>query len=44
MAEVAKLYAARFTEQELKDLLAFYNSPVGKKIVAERADSRRCRA
>lgn len=34
-AEVAKLYAEHFTEQELKDLLVFYNSPVGKKFVAE---------
>ena len=30
--EVAKLYAARFTEQELKDALAFYKSPLGKKL------------
>ncbi len=36
-AEVAKIYAEHFTEQELKDLLAFYNSPVGKKFVAEQA-------
>ena len=28
--EVAKLYAARFTEQELKDTLAFYKSPLGR--------------
>jgi hypothetical protein len=34
-AEVAKIYAEHFTEQELKDLLAFYNSAVGKKYVAE---------
>ncbi len=33
--EVAKLYASRFTEQELKNALAFYKSPLGKKIVAE---------
>ena len=37
-AEVAKIYAERFTEQELKDLLAFYNSPVGKKFVVEQGD------
>jgi hypothetical protein len=30
---VVKLYAARFTEQELKDLLAFYKTPLGKKMV-----------
>jgi hypothetical protein len=33
--EVAKVYASRFTEQELKDLLAFYKSPLGKKMLAE---------
>jgi len=31
--EVAKLYAANFTEQELKDVLAFYQSPSGKKLL-----------
>jgi hypothetical protein len=29
---MAKLYAAAFTEQELKDALAFYKSALGKKI------------
>ena len=33
--EVAKLYASRFTEQELKDTLAFYKSPLGKKLLIE---------
>ena len=33
--DVAKLYATTFTEQELKDLLAFYKSPAGKKIITE---------
>jgi hypothetical protein len=33
--EVAKLYASRFTEQELKDTLAFYKSPLGKKLLVE---------
>ena len=33
--EVAKIYASRFTEQELKDTLAFYKSPLGKKILTE---------
>lgn len=33
--EVAKLYTERFTEAELKELLAFYSSPVGKKLVIE---------
>jgi hypothetical protein len=33
--DVAKLYAARFTEQELKDALAFYKTPLGRKMLAE---------
>lgn len=33
--EVAKLYTERFSEQELKEILAFYKSPVGKKLVVE---------
>ena len=33
--EVAKLYATHFTEAELKDLLAFYKSPVGMKLITE---------
>ena len=33
--EVARLYAVRFTEPELKDALAFYKSPLGQKIVAQ---------
>jgi hypothetical protein len=33
--KVAELYAEHFTEQELKDILAFYRSPVGKKMLAE---------
>jgi hypothetical protein len=33
--EAARLYATRFTEQELKDALAFYRSPLGKKIIVE---------
>src|SRR6185312_832134 len=31
--EVAKLYAANFTEQELKDVLGFYQSSSGKKLL-----------
>jgi hypothetical protein len=31
--QIAKFYAARFTEQELKDVLAFYRSPVGVKVI-----------
>jgi uncharacterized protein len=33
--ETARLYAVRFTEQELKDALAFYKSPLGRKLLAE---------
>jgi len=35
MTEVAKIYASRFTEQELKDALTFYKSPLGRKLVTE---------
>ena len=31
--EVAKYYATDFTEQELKDILVFYQSPTGKKLL-----------
>jgi hypothetical protein len=31
----ARLYALRFTEPELKDVLAFYKSPIGRKMVAQ---------
>jgi uncharacterized protein len=33
--EIARLYATHFTEQELKDILAFYRSPTGKKMLAQ---------
>ncbi len=33
--EVAKAYAGHFTEAELKDILAFYKSPLGRKMIAE---------
>jgi len=32
---MAKLYASRFTEKELNDALAFYKSPLGKKMIVE---------
>jgi len=35
IADVATLYAERFSEQELKDVVAFYKTPVGKKFAAE---------
>jgi uncharacterized protein len=30
---MAQIYANQFTEQELKDLVAFYKSPLGKKLI-----------
>jgi hypothetical protein len=33
--EIARLYAQRFTEQEMKEIIAFYKSPVGKKFVTD---------
>jgi hypothetical protein len=32
---VARIYATHFTEAELKELLAFYQSPIGVKMLAE---------
>ncbi len=32
--ETARLYTTRFTEQELKDALAFYKSPLGRKLMS----------
>jgi hypothetical protein len=31
---MAQIYAAEFTEQELKDLVTFYKSPLGQKLIA----------
>lgn len=33
--EVAQNYTSRFSEQELKEVLAFYKSPVGAKLLSE---------
>lgn len=33
--EVARVYAKYFTEQELKDIAAFYSSEAGKKLIAQ---------
>jgi hypothetical protein len=35
VGQIAVVYAQKFTEQELKDIAAFYQSPAGKKLVAE---------
>ena len=32
---MAKIYANDFTEQELKELTAFYKSPIGQKLLAQ---------
>lgn len=32
---MARSYASHFTEAELKEILGFYNTPTGKKLVAE---------
>ena len=34
-AEVIRLYASSFNDQELKEILAFYSTPAGKKLLAE---------
>src|SRR5438552_9010416 len=31
---MAQIYASEFTEQELKDLVTFYKSPLGQKLIA----------
>lgn len=33
--DIARIFAQRFTERELKDLTAFYKSPLGQKLVKE---------
>jgi hypothetical protein len=33
--EMAKIYATDFTEQELKDLVTFYKSPLGQKLLVQ---------
>jgi uncharacterized protein len=35
MNEAARLYALQFTEQELKDAVTFFKTPLGRKIVAQ---------
>ena len=35
MDNIARIYAERFSEQELKALIAFYKSPVGRKMVTD---------
>jgi hypothetical protein len=33
--EIVRLYAQKFSEPELKEILAFYKSPVGRKVITE---------
>jgi hypothetical protein len=33
--EMVRIYATRFTEAELKEIMAFYGSPTGKKVLVE---------
>ncbi|MBK0380155.1 DUF2059 domain-containing protein [Mucilaginibacter segetis] len=35
--QLASLYAQEFTEKELKDLTAFYNTPLGRKLNSKQA-------
>jgi len=37
--QMAKIYASDFTEQELKDLVVFYKTPVGQKLLAQEPKS-----
>lgn len=34
-AEFARQYASGFTEQELRDMVAFYSSPLGRKMIEQ---------
>ena len=38
---MAKMYATDFTEQELKDLVTFYKSPLGAKLLAQEPKTMR---
>jgi len=33
--EIAKIYASHFSEKEIKDVLTFYQSPLGRKLITE---------
>ncbi len=35
LREVARIYAEHFTEQELKDIVVFYKTPLGQKLLRE---------
>lgn len=35
VSDIARVYAQRFSEAELKDVVAFYKTPVGRKMLSE---------
>ena len=35
VTEISRVYASRFSEAELKELLAFYKTPLGRKVIQE---------
>jgi hypothetical protein len=35
LTQMARVYASKFSEAELKDLLTFYKSPLGKKMITD---------
>lgn len=35
MNDIARMYAERFSEQEIKSLITFYKSPLGRKMVTD---------
>lgn len=37
--QMARIYASDFTEQELKDLVTFYKSPLGQKLLSQEPQS-----
>jgi len=41
LPEFVKIYAAAFTEAELRELLVFYKTPVGQKLLAQQPDLMR---
>jgi len=38
LPEIAKLYAAAFTEAELQELIKFYRTPTGQKLLSKQAE------
>ena len=38
METIVSLYGERFTEEEIREMIAFFRTPTGKKMVSEQAD------